>query len=585
MKAQELREKYLDFFKSNKSKKHTIIPSASLIPENDPTVLFTTAGMHPLVPYLMGEKHPEGNKLTSVQKCIRTGDIDEVGDKTHLTFFEMMGNWSLGDYGKREAIEMSYEFLTQALKLDKDRLAVSVFAGDDDAPFDSESYEIWKELGIPEARIAKLGKKENWWGPAGKTGPCGPDTEMFYWTGGVNEIPESFNDDNDFWVEIWNDVFMIYNKTADGKYVELDQKNVDTGMGLERTLMVLNDLRDVYRCEHIWPVIKKIEELSGREYGDMKITMRVIADHIRAAVMIMGDPMGIAPSNTDQGYVVRRLIRNAIRRGKHLGIDDNFVPKLAGLVIDLMGEQYEEVIANRKFILSNLETEENKFEKTLEKGLKEFEKISNSDITGDEAFSLFATYGFPVEMTQELARVKRLDVDLEGFKEKFKKHQDLSRTAAAGKFKGGLADDSENTKKLHTAAHLMLVALKKVLGDQVEQRGSNINPERLRFDFAHPEKLTPEQLTEVERIVNEQIQNKLPIVCQEMSLDEARESGAAGIFNDKYGNKVKVYTMGGFSKEICGGPHAENTEELGVFKIIKEQSSSSGVRRIKAILK
>lgn len=581
MKPQELRQKYLEFFKS---KGHTIIPSASLIPENDPTVLFTTAGMHPLVPYLMGEKHPEGTKLTSVQKCIRTGDIDEVGDNTHMTFFEMLGNWSLGDYGKREAIEYSFEFLTQVLGLDKNRLAVSVFAGDDDAPFDKESYEIWREVGIPETRIAKLGKKENWWGPAGQTGPCGPDSEMFYWVGPENEVPESFNDDNENWVEIWNDVFMIYNKTADGKYLELEQKNIDTGMGLERTLAVLNGLDDVYKCEHIWPLIEKIESLSGKKYQDNTKSMRAIADHLRAVTMIMGDNKGIAPSNTDQGYVVRRLIRNAVRHGRQLGIEHKFGNHLAKIVIELMGNEYNELEKNRDFIFNNLALEEKKFGKTIERGMKEFEKISDSDILGQQAFELFATYGFPLEMTLDLAKDKGLNVDVEGFKKEMQAHQEKSRTASAGKFKGGLADDSENTKKLHTAAHLTLAALKQVLGAHVEQRGSNINPERLRFDFSHGEKMTDEQIAEVERLVNEQIDKNIPVVCDEMSLDEARESGATGIFDDKYGNKVKVYTVGDFSKEICGGPHAENTGELGHFKIIKEKSSSSGVRRIKAVL-
>ncbi|MFA7662384.1 MAG: alanine--tRNA ligase [Patescibacteria group bacterium] len=611
MNSKELRQKYLDFFKS---KGHTVIPSASLIPENDPTVLFTTAGMHPLVPYLMGEKHPDGTRLTSVQKCIRTGDIDEVGDKTHLTFFEMLGNWSLGDYGKKEAIEFSFEFLTKELGFPVERLAVSVFAGDDDAPFDGEAFEVWKNLGIAESRIAKLPKKNNWWGPAGQTGPCGPDSEMFYWTGDPNHIPERFDDDNDLWVEIWNDVFMIYNKNADGKYEELKQKNVDTGMGLERTTAILNGFDDVYRCDHIWPIIQKIENISGKKYGESEeITksMRIVADHLRAATMIMGDSLGIAPSNTDQGYVVRRLIRNAIRHGRLIEIKDNFSIQIGQVVIDQMSEQYTELAKNHEFVLKNLEDEEIKFKKTLEKGLVEAYKIfnkytedknitgmrgydfkngelppvANPVISGEDAFYLFQTYGFPIEMIKEMAEKRNMVVHVGGFIEYMKHHQDLSRTASAGMFKGGLADDSENTKKLHTAAHLMLSAMRQVLGNHVEQRGSNITPERLRFDFSHAEKMTPEQIKEVERLVNEQIEKKTPIVCEELDLEQARQSGAMGIFDNKYGNKVKVYTIGETSKEICGGPHADNTGDLGHFEIIKEESSSSGVRRIKAILK
>jgi len=586
MTAEELRKKYLDFFKS---KGHSIIPSASLIPENDPTTLFTTAGMHPLVPYLMGEDHPGGDRVANVQKCIRTTDINEVGDTTHHTFFKMLGNWSFGDYFKKEAIEMSWEFLISPewMGLDKNRLAVSVFEGDDNVPFDEESYNKWKELGVDEKRIAKLSKKQNWWGPAGETGPCGPDTEMFYWVGDPDKIPESFNDDNDLWVEIWNDVFMEYEKTKDGKFISLKQKNVDTGMGLERMLTAINGLDDNYKTELFLPIIKKIEELSGKKYGEseeVNNAMRIIADHIKAAVMIMGDNKGIAPSNTDQGYIIRRLIRRAIRYGRQLEIEQkSWATSLAGVIIKDYKETYSELEENQDFILDEMKKEEEKFGKTLEKGLREFGKIKDA-IDGKKAFNLYQTYGFPFEMTKELAEESGIKVDEKGFKKELKKHQELSRTASAGKFKGGLADNGEETKKLHTAAHLMLTALRKVLGDDVHQRGSNITAERLRFDFSYGEKLTDEQKAEVEKLVNEAIESKLPISFEEMSLEEAREKGAEGIFDSKYGDKVKVYSVGDFSKEICGGPHVEDTSELGQFKIKKEQSSGAGVRRIKAIL-
>ncbi|MBU2598870.1 MAG: alanine--tRNA ligase [Actinobacteria bacterium] len=578
MTAQEIREKYLNFFKS---KEHAIIPSASLIPENDPTTLFISAGMHPLVPYLMGEKHPQGNRLASVQKCIRTIDIDEVGNAYHHTFFEMLGNWSLGDYFKKEAIEWSFEFLIKELKIPIDRFAVSVFKGDDDAPLDQESIDIWKSLGISEERIAKLGKKDNWWGPAGQTGPCGSDTEMFYWIDDKEPAPKEFDSEDKRWVEIWNDVFMEYSKTVDGKFKPLKQKNVDTGMGLERTLAVLNGLDDNYKTELFINLIYKIEELSGKKYEESKeITrsMRIIADHIKAVTFIMGDNKGITPSNLDQGYIVRRLIRRAIRYGRQLGIEKELWTKeIAEVVINDYKEVYSELENNKEFILNNLNEEEQKFKKTLERGLREFEK-------GTDAFVLFTTYGFPIEMTQELAKEKGKEIDIEKFNEQMKKHQELSRTASAGKFKSGLADTSEETKKLHTAAHLLLASLRKVLGDHVIQRGSNITAERLRFDFSHSEKLTDQQKQEVEKIVNEVIKNNLNVNCEEMTLDEAKKQGAMGVFESKYGEKVKVYTIADFSQEICAGPHAESTGELGHFKITKEQSSSAGVRRIKAIL-
>jgi alanyl-tRNA synthetase len=603
--AQDLRQKYFDFFIS---KGHRLIPSASLIPENDPTVLFTTAGMHPLVPYLMGENHPEGTRLVDAQKCIRTQDIDEVGDTTHHTFFEMLGNWSLGDYFKEEAITWSWEFLTDPkwLGLDPNRLACSVFAGDKDAPFDSEAFEIWKNLGMPEKKIAKLPKKNNWWGPAGVTGPCGTDTEMFYWVGDADKVPDSFNDDNALWVEIWNNVFMQYNKKTDGTFEPLEKKNVDTGMGLERISAVINGFADNYRTDLWLPIINKIEELSGKKYLDsLTITrlMRIVADHVKAATFIIGDEKGITPSNTGAGYIVRRLLRRAVIHGQRLGIGkgQNWVYKVAEVVIGVYAEAYPGLIKNFEYIKKNIEEEEGKFEKTLENGLKEFNEqcesmlcsITDTDdvavtMPGEIVFKLFATYGFPLELTKEIAKERNINVDEKGFAEEFKKHQDLSRTASAGLFKGGLADASEETKKLHTAAHLLLASLRKVLGENVFQKGSNITAERLRFDFSNPDKMTAEQIAEVEKLVNEAIDKDLPVVCEEKLLSDAKADGAMGVFDSKYGEKVKVYKIGDgdnlVSKEICGGPHATHTGELGHFKIVKEESSSSGVRRIKAIL-
>jgi len=607
MTANELRQKYLEFFKS---KGHAVIPSAPVVPENDPTTLFITAGMHPLVPYLMGENHPQGTRLVNAQKSIRTIDIDEVGDRTHHTFFEMLGNWSLGDYFKKEAIEWSWEFLTSPdwLGLDKNRLACSVFAGDADAPFDEEAFEIWKNLGMPEARIAKLPKKNNWWGPAGTTGPCGPDSEMFYWIGDPKKVPNSFNDDNDLWVEIWNDVFMQYNKKTDGTFEKLVQQNVDTGMGLMRVLTAINGLDDNYRTELFWPLIQKIEELSGKKYiftkGDLGFdempdcwvqdmrAMRIVADHIKAAVFIIAD--GVEPSNTERGYVLRRLIRRAVRQGHILGIEENFTTRVAKVVQEIYAEAYPEIMDDN--ILDVLEKEENKFRKTLEKGLKEYEsqksKVRSQNdkskvkiIPGKSVFDLYQTYGFPIEMTEELAEEDGLSVDREEFNKELEKHQELSRTASVGMFKGGLADTKEETTALHTAAHLMLAGLRKILGSNVHQKGSNINGERLRFDFSHTEKMTDEQKKLVEDYVNEAIAAKIPVEMKEMSLDEARESGAEGAFENKYGEMVKVYKIEGFSSEICGGPHVENTGDIvGTFKIKKEESSSAGVRRIKAVL-
>ncbi len=606
MTSQDLRQKYLDFFKN---RNHVVISSSSLIPENDPTVLFTTAGMHPLVPYLMGQKHPSGTRLVDAQKCIRTGDIEEVGDVTHHTFFEMMGNWSLGDYFKTESINYSWKFLTgsEGLGLDKNRIAVSVFEGDDDAPFDAEAYKLWSDIftanGLSVERIAKLPKKNNWWGPAGVTGPCGPDTEIFYWTGEATQVPGSFNDDNDSWVEIWNNVFMQYNKNEAGEFEPLAQQNVDTGLGLERVLAVINGLSDNYQTDLFAGLIKKIEELSGHQYGETPEAtraMRIIADHLKAAAFIIGDDRGVTPSNSDQGYVVRRLIRRAIRYGRQLGItQDLWIKEIAIIAISEYQSIYPEFKKNEAFILDNLDKEEGKFNRTLEKGLLEFNKLSAGGISGEEAFNLYQSYGFPLEITEELAKEKGVAVDRAGFQAELKKHQDLSRTASAGRFKGGLADSGEETTKLHTTAHLLLAALRRVLGDHVTQKGSNITAERLRLDFAHPDKMTPDQIKQVEDLVNGAIVSDFQVICEELSLDEAKKRGAMGVFDSKYGEKVKVYTVchaehqagvtpenlvAAFSQEICGGPHVENTGILGHFSIQKEEASSAGVRRIKAVL-
>jgi len=581
MKAKEIREKYLEFFKN---KEHKTIQSASLLPENDASVLFTTAGMHPLVPYLLGEEHPAGQRLVDFQKCVRTGDIEEVGDTTHHTFFEMLGNWSLGDYFKKESLEWSWEFLTSKdwLSLDPKRLAVSVFAGDKDAPFDEESHQVWLDLGVAEKRIAKLPKSANWWGPAGETGPCGPDSEIFYWVGDINEIPNSFNDDHDDWVEIWNNVFMEYNKQADGNFIKLSQKNVDTGMGLERITAVMQGLNDDYQTELWTNQIKKIKELSNKSYLENKKGIRIIADHLKTVTFIMADKRGLTPSNTDQGYIIRRLIRRAIRYGKQLGITQELWTKeIAKVVIDDYKEVYPELEKNKNFVLEQLDKEEVQFSKTLGKGLRELEK-------GTDPFVLFTTYGFPIEMTQELAEEKGIKVDLKDFERKMKQHQELSRTASAGKFKGGLADNSEETTRLHTVAHLLLASLRKVLGEDVQQKGSNITAERLRLDFSYGEKMTDEQKVEVEELVNDAIQKDLPIICEEISLEDAKKAGAVGAFENKYGERVKVYKIADgnkvFSYEICGGPHTKRTGELGRFKIKKEESSSAGVRRIKAVI-
>ena len=592
MKASELRKKYLDFFASNG---HAVIPSASLIPENDPTVLFTTAGMHPLVPYLLGAKHPAGTRLTDVQKCVRTGDIDEVGDASHLTFFEMLGNWSLGDYFKKESITWSYTFLTKILNIPVEKLAVSVFAGDEDCPRDEESARIWQECGIPQDRIFYLPKKNNWWGPAGITGPCGPDTEIFIDNGREPCCEEcSPACDCGKYLEIWNNVFMQYNKNQEGKFEPLAQKNVDTGMGLERTVCILQGKKSVYETDIFMPAINLLEELSGKSYTedeDVTKAMRIVADHVRTSVFILGDDRGVTPSNVDQGYVLRRLIRRAVRFGMKLGLKEGAIESLANLYIEQYKDVYAELARNADKVIKELKLEEDRFSKTLEQGLKEFEKVSffikkagNTVINGKTAFRLYDTFGFPVEITTELAAERGMTVDIEAYKTAFAEHQQKSQAGAEQKFKGGLADNSEQTARLHTATHLLHAALRKVLGEEVAQRGSNITAERLRFDFSFGRAMTAEEIAEVEKLVNQAIERKLDVVCEESTVEKAKSEGAIGLFESKYGDCVKVYTIGDVSKEICGGPHAQNTAELVSFKITKEQSSSSGVRRIKAVI-
>ncbi len=590
--SDELRQLYLDFFKS---KGHTVIRSASLIPENDPTVLFTTAGMHPLVPYLLGERHPAGTRLVDVQKCVRTGDIDEVGDESHCTFFEMLGNWSLGDYFKKEAIAWSYEFLTDEkwLGIDKDKLYFSCFAGDEHAPRDMVAFETWKEMGVAESHIYFLPKENNWWGPAGITGPCGPDTEMFIDTGKPACGPEcSPACDCGKFLEIWNDVFMEYNKQADGLFVPLEQKNVDTGMGLDRTIAILQGKSSVYETDVFAPIIAKIEELASRKYDgaddEARRAFRIVADHIRCATFMIGDEQGITPSNVDQGYVLRRLLRRAIRFAGKLGIAEGSLSKIAQVVIDKYAHAYDELRQAEQRILSEVEKEEERFQKTITQGLKEFEKtvekLQGGMIDGKSAFRLYDTFGFPIEFTLELAEERGLKVDKEGFDEASRHHQELSHAGAEQRFKGGLADTGEQTARLHTATHLLNAALRKVLSEDITQKGSNITAERLRFDFNFERKVERDELDQVEAYVNEAIAAGLDIVCEEMTVDEAKQQGAMGVFDSKYGDLVKVYTIPGYSKEICGGPHAANTAELGHFKIKKEQSSSAGVRRIKAVL-
>ncbi|MBN1544628.1 alanine--tRNA ligase [Candidatus Woesearchaeota archaeon] len=589
MDTKQLKKKYIEFFKS---KGHAEIHSAPLIPEHDPTVLFTTAGMHPLVPFLMGQPHPQGKRLVDVQKCIRTQDIDEVGDDTHITCFEMLGNWSLGDYFKKEAIEWSWEFLTskQWLGLDKNRIAVTCFAGDKDALKDEEAYKIWKSLKLSDDRIAFLPKEDNWWGPAGNTGPCGPDTEMFYWKLNDRPAPKKFDPKDKNWVEIWNDVFMQYSKTKEGKYELMKSKNVDTGLGVERVTMVLNGKTSIFEIDVLKPIITKIADITGKEmHHSNERSFKIIADHIRAATFILGDERGVAPSNVDQGYILRRYIRRCVRHLRLLGADpanaDSTV-ELAKVVIKIHGDDYPLLKQKSRFISEELKKEQERFQKTLDKGLKEFEKmaLSMADIDAKSAFLLYQSYGFPIEMIEELAAEKNRTVDRKGFDEEYRKHQELSRIGAEQKFKGGLSEASEITIKLHTATHLLNEVLRKIVSPDIHQKGSNITPERLRFDFNFDRKLTPEEVKKVEDEVNRLIKEALPVVKEEMSPEDAIKKGAQAEFGARYPSKVSVYSAGKYSKEICMGPHVANTKELGHFKILKEESSAAGVRRIKATL-
>ncbi len=597
MTANELRSKYIAFFKS---KGHAEISGQSLIPENDPSVLFTTAGMHPLVPYLLGEKHPAGTRLTDYQKCVRTGDIDEVGDPSHLTCFEMLGNWSLGDYFKKESIAFSYEFLTSKdwLALDPKKISVTVFAGDENAPRDEEAAGYWKEVGMPEDKIAYLPASDNWWA-AGPTGPCGPDTEIFYWVGeGMPPVGSNKGTDSANWMEIWNNVFMQFERKDEKTLVPLPKQNVDTGMGLERTNCILQGKTSVYLTEVFMPIINTIEKLAGYTYGTDEAkdrSVRIIADHSRSSVFILGDQKGVSPSNIGAGYVLRRLIRRAVREGMKLGIDKDFLAEIAGTVISNFCNAYPELEQNAQKVKSELTQEEQKFREALKNGEKEFQRLlpnllknPKKEISGKIAFRLFDTFGYPLELTQELAAENGFTVDVEGFKEAEIKHKEASKTAEAGAAKGGLAEQSEIATKYHTATHLLQQALINILGDQVAQKGSNINNERMRFDFTFERPMTPEEIRQAEDIVNEQIKKDLPVTMEVMSLEKAREEGARALFTNKYGEDVKVYTIGTkddwFSKEVCGGPHVERTGLIGHFKITKEQSSSAGVRRIRAVI-
>ena len=594
MTANELREMYLGFFKT---KDHAVISGSSLLPQNDPTVLFTTAGMHPLVPYLLSEPHPAGKRLCNCQKCIRTGDIEEVGDSSHLTFFEMLGNWSLGDYFKEEAITWSYEFLTskEYLGFDPGALSVTVFEGNDDAPFDSESADTWKKLGIPEERIFALPIKDNWWGPAGETGPCGPDTEMFIDTGktacGADCRPGCSCGK---YFEVWNDVFMQYEKTKDGAYVPLKQNNVDTGMGVERTVAMMQGQDTVFGTELFKPIIEVIESTCGKKMDqDAETTraFRVVADHIRSSVFIIGDEQGVVPSNLGQGYVLRQLIRRSVRYAKQLGLGVGFAKPIAECVLDNYKESYPELEQARDKVLSELAGEEEKFEATLDRGMTELNKTlsqmgehNQNVMSGRVAFRLYDTYGFPVEFTKEICGEQGITIDRKGFDKAFKKHKEVSKQGGDKVFKGGLADNTEATTRLHTATHLLHKALRDVLGDHVEQKGSNITADRLRFDFSHPAKMTDEEKKQVEDLINKVIQDDLPVSVEMMTVDEAKKSGAMALFAGKYDEQVKVYSIGDFSKEICGGPHVEKIAELGHFRIKKEESSSAGVRRIRGVL-
>ncbi|NQU40991.1 MAG: alanine--tRNA ligase [Lentisphaerae bacterium] len=594
MTADQLRELYLKFFAS---KGHAVISSASLIPENDPTVLFTTAGMHPLVPYLVGEPHPSGTRLCNCQKCVRTGDIEAVGDPSHLTFFEMLGNWSLGDYFKEEAISWSYEFLTSPdyLGFDPSRLSVTIFEGNEVVPCDDESRAIWNRLGIPDERIFALPIEDNWWGPAGQTGPCGPDTEMFIDTGKAACGPDCRPGCScGRFFEVWNDVFMQYDKQADGTYAKLKQANVDTGMGVERTVAMLQGKSTVFETELFTPILAAIEAGCNKQFdGDPETqhAFRVVADHLRSSVFILGDDRGVRPGNLGQGYVLRRLIRRAVRYAKQLGLDEGFAAPIAEAVIANYSHVYPELKRNRGHILSELMDEEKRFAKTLTRGMAELEKVlermaehNQTTLAGRVAFNLYDTCGFPLEFTEEICNERGVTIDRAGFDKAFAKHKEVSKQGSDKAFKGGLADASVQTTRLHSATHLLHKALQMVLGDHVQQRGSNITAERLRFDFSHPDKMTQEQLAEVEKLVNGAIEKDFPVTMEPMTIEQAREAGAMALFEAKYGEQVKVYTMGDFSKEVCGGPHVGRTGELGHFRIQKEGSSSAGVRRIKAVL-
>lgn len=583
MNANHLRRLFLNYFRQHD---HAIIGSASLIPEGDPSVLFTTAGMHPLAPFLLGEPHPAGKRLASCQKCLRTNDILEVGDATHLTFFEMLGNWSLGDYWKAESIHYSYDFLTNHLGLEADRLYVTCFAGDAVAPRDEEAAAIWRALGMPAQRIFFLPKADNWWGPAGATGPCGPDTEIFYDTNPDGPADETPATNGQRFVEIWNNVFMQYDQQADGQMAQLRTHNVDTGLGLERVLTLLQGVASPYETDLFLPVVDAIQSLATTPEP---FAVRVIADHVRAATFALAE--GIRPGNVDQPYVARRLIRRAIRYGWTIGITGHFLTKLANIVIATFADVYPELAGQGEQIATALDEEETRFQRTLARGERASAKTiadsrerGESVLAGREVFHLYETYGFPAELTQELAAQQGLAVDMVGFQTAFAEHQAESQQGAAGRFRGGMAERRPETVRLHTATHLLHAALRQVLGPHVTQQGSNITPERLRFDFSHPAKVTTTELQAVERLVNEQIARDLPVNWAEMTVDEAKQSGAIGLFAERYGEQVKVYTIGDFSKEICGGPHVEQTSELGLLRIVKEEAVGTGVRRIRAVL-
>ena len=597
----ELKNLWFKFFVSKGFKR---IEGYSIIPENDPTVLFTTAGMHPLVPYLLGEPHPAGNKICDIQRCIRTTDIDEVGDDTHLTFFEMLGNWFLGECDKEKMIEYSFEFLTKYLKIPKEKLATTVFAGDETAPKDEVAYNAWKKCGIKE--VFYLNKKHNWWALGGGVGPCGPDTEMFFDTG-KPKCSENCSPACDCgkYIEIWNDVFMQYVVEKEGEKVkQLKKPNIDTGMGLERTVVILNGLKSVYDCGILKEVIDFISSKAKVKYlenENSKRSYRIIADHLRSALFILGDAHGVLPSNVGQGYILRRFIRRAVNCARNIGFETKYFENILNMYVDRHGEDYSDIKRNREFAISELNKEVEKFSKALEEGHKEFDKVINgiekhkefakskgeavpNIISGKACFRLYDTFGFPFELTKELASERGYEVDEEGYKKAFEEHQEKSRTASAGTFKGGLADTSMASAHLHTATHLLMAGLRKMFGNGVMQKGSNITPERMRLDFNVDHKLTPEEIKNLEDFVNDAIKKAIPVTYEEMSIDDAKKSGAVGVFESKYGDVVKVYTIGDVSKEICGGPHAKNTADLHHFKIVKEESSSAGIRRIKAIL-